>query len=100
MQERIAPMADECRAEVHVTNELGLHARPAALLAQTAQRFEAELFFSASGREANAKSILDILSLAATKGTTLLLCGRGPDAAEAVEALAALVRKQFRENGS
>lgn len=99
MQEQIEPIADECRAEVLVTNELGLHARPAALLAQTAQRFSSRLSFSASGRQADAKSILDILSLAATKGTTLLLHGQGPDAREAVEALAALVRRQFREEG-
>lgn len=99
MQEQIEPIAEECRAEVLVTNELGLHARPAALLAQTAQRFNSRLSFSASGRQADAKSILDILSLAATKGTTLLLYGQGPDAREAVEALAALVRRQFREEG-
>lgn len=93
----VASSPGEYQVELRITNELGLHARPAALLAQTAQRFDAEISFAVSGREADAKSILDILSLAATKGSTLTLRGKGPQARDAVEALALLVRRQFKE---
>ena len=79
-----------------VLNEQGLHARPAARLAQQAQQFEAEITISQNGHKVDAKSILDILTLAAGQGTNLELRAKGPDSAEAVEALAELFKNRFR----
>ena len=82
---------------VTITNDLGLHARPAALVAQTAQRFAARVSLVVAERRVDAKSILDILSLAAGKGTTLAIHGQGEDAEACVTAIADLVRGRFQE---
>ena len=83
--------------QVVITNDQGLHARPAAILAQKAQSFASEITITGSGMTIDAKSILDILSLAATKGTTLTIRGQGPDARLAVTCLAKQIRTQFKE---
>lgn len=72
---------------VVIRDELGLHARPAARLAQAAQGFESEILLYGGQGVADAKSILDILSLAAGFGSRLTLECRGEDAQEAAEAL-------------
>lgn len=68
---------------VVVRDELGLHARPAARLTEAAQRFSSRITLSLDDMTADAKSILDILSLAAGRGTSLTLRCEGPDAHEA-----------------
>jgi phosphocarrier protein len=75
---------------VIVHDELGLHARPAARLAQTSQLFQAKITLTLDGATVNAKSILDILSLAAVRGAPIVLRCRGDDATDAARALAAL----------
>lgn len=75
---------------VIVHEDLGLHARPAARLARTAGRFHAEVTLSLEGVTVDAKSILDVLCLAATRGTALLLRCQGEDAEIAARTLAAL----------
>lgn len=80
-----------------VTNSMGLHARPAAKLAQEAQKFEAEITLSADDQNVDAKSILDILSLAAAQGSELTLHGKGTDAREALEHLAGMFSAKFDE---
>ncbi len=87
----------EYEIRVTVTSELGLHARPAALVARTAQEYAAELRLVTPHQSVDAKSILDILSLAAVKGTPLTIRGKGSDAQPALEAIAGLIRAQFRE---
>lgn len=77
-------------AIIRINDELGLHARPAAKLAQTAQQFEADIKLQSADGEADAKSILEILTLAATRGTQLTLRCKGPDATEAIEAISTL----------
>ncbi|NJB68608.1 phosphocarrier protein [Desulfobaculum xiamenense] len=84
-------------AEVCVRNELGLHARPAARLAQEAQRFDAEIRLATQDQEVDAKSILDILTLAAPQGCGLTLRANGHDATEALAALIELFRTRFGE---
>ena len=91
------PAPGEYETVVLITSELGLHARPAALVAETAQKFSAEVVLVAPERRVDAKSILDILSLAAGKGTTLTVRGKGDDAEECVRTIANLVRAQFQE---
>jgi phosphocarrier protein len=70
---------------------VALHARPAGLLVRAATGFSAEVFVSANGRRANAKSILDILSLGAEGGAELVIDASGEGAAAAAEHLAGLV---------
>lgn len=91
---------DEYEATVVIMNELGMHARPAALVAQTAQLYAAEISLIAEDRQVDAKSILDILSLAAVKGTTLTVRGKGNDAKDGIKNIADLVRGQFQEGAA
>ena len=90
----------EYETTVVITNELGLHARPAALVAQAAQRFSASITLVADNRQVDAKSILDILSLAAGKGTALTVRGKGDDARDSIKTIADLVRIQFQEESA
>ncbi|MCF8085972.1 MAG: HPr family phosphocarrier protein [Desulfohalobiaceae bacterium] len=78
---------EEIRLDVSVCQDMGLHARPAAQLAREAGSFESDIYLVLDGDSADAKSVLDILSLAAVKGTRLSVVASGPDAAEAVEQL-------------
>jgi phosphocarrier protein len=79
-----------------VLNEQGLHARPAARLAQEAQKFQADISITLNGQKVDAKSILDVLTLAAGHGSNLEIRARGEDAAQAVDALADLFKNRFR----
>jgi phosphocarrier protein len=88
------------RRQVEITNSLGLHLRPADKFVKLALRYQAEIRVHYNGNEFNGKSILDLTTLAAECGTRLDLEARGPDAAQAIEALAELVSAQFYENGN
>jgi phosphocarrier protein HPr len=92
-------MGADDRAEQAVTiqNELGLHARAATKLVQLATKYPCELTISRDGNEVNGKSIMGVLMLVASKGTTITLRARGDRAAEAVAAIAALVDDKFGE---
>jgi phosphotransferase system HPr (HPr) family protein len=72
-------------------HSVALHARPAGRLVRTAAGFDAEIVVSHADRAANAKSILEILSLGAEGGSELRIAASGEDAAAAVDRLAALV---------
>ncbi|HET8843298.1 MAG TPA: HPr family phosphocarrier protein [Ktedonobacteraceae bacterium] len=82
---------------VIITNKVGLHARPAALLVQNASRFQARIQVQHGERVANAKSIIGVLKLGAGQGATLVIQADGDDAEEAVKALVELVTRQFDE---
>lgn len=82
---------------VVITNKVGLHARPAALFVQTAARFQAQIRAQNGTKSTNAKSILGVLGLGASQGTSLLLRAEGEDAAEALQALISLVERRFDE---
>ncbi|MDR2503389.1 MAG: HPr family phosphocarrier protein [Deltaproteobacteria bacterium] len=81
---------------VTVLGDWGLHARPAASLARTSQGFTAEVRLNAGDRSADAKSILDILNLAAGSRTELMLTCRGADAHEAGDAISRLFASGFK----
>jgi phosphocarrier protein len=83
--------------QVMITNKLGLHARAAAKLVHTASAFEAEIYVGTENEEVNAKSILGILTLAATKGTPLIVRANGSDEVEAVQAIVQLFADMFGE---
>lgn len=80
-----------------IVNRLGLHARAAAVLVQTAQKFRSEVHIEKDGLSVNGKSIMGILMLAAAKGTKIDVRAEGEDAAEAMRAIADLVRGGFGE---
>jgi phosphocarrier protein len=86
------------RREVQVTNPLGMHLRPAEKFVKLALQFQAEIRVHHNGNEHNGRSILELASLAAECGTRLEVEARGPDAVEAVAALADLVEAQFYED--
>jgi phosphocarrier protein HPr len=92
-------MAADERAErtLVIQNELGLHARAATKLVQTASKFPCEVTVTKDGHEVNGKSIMGVLMLVASKGTTVTLRAKGERAAEAVAAIAQLIDDKFGE---
>ena len=82
---------------VQIVNKNGLHARPAAEIVKTAARFRSEITIGRDGTDVNAKSIMGVMMLAAECGSTLLLKADGPDADDALEALAQLIANKFGE---
>lgn len=85
------------RREVVIPNRLGLHARAAARFVHTAARYESRVTASRDGRVMDGKSILGILLLGASRGTTIEIAADGKDEEEAVAALVALVESHFGE---
>lgn len=84
--------------DVAIANKLGLHARAAAKLVSLASEFTSEITVARESQQANAKSIMGVMMLAAAKGTTLRICAEGSDEAKAVDALAQLVGDRFGEH--
>lgn len=81
-----------------MNNEVGLHARPAALFVKTASRFaNTKIEVMKDGKAVNAKSILEVLTLGVSKGTTITLRAEGEGADEALRTLVALVESNFNE---
>ena len=83
--------------EVTINNEVGLHARPATFFIQKANEFKSGIWVEKDERRVNAKSLLGVLSLGITKGTTLTLLADGSDEKEAVAALSERVSGNFGE---
>ena len=82
-----------------VVNQSGLHARPASDFVQTASRFASEITIRRAGKEeeANAKSIIFLLSMGISQGTEVEIEANGPDEQEAADTLAALIASGFGE---
>jgi phosphocarrier protein len=87
----------ECRESLEIQNRLGLHARAAVLLVQTASKFDAEVLISKDGQTVSGRSIMGVMTLAATQGSTIEVIAKGPQAAEAIDAIRALVAAKFNE---
>jgi phosphocarrier protein len=90
--------AETVKADVEIINQLGLHARAAARFVEAASRFVAEVTVSNGDESVSGKSILGLMMLAAGQGTQLALVASGPDADEAIDALAELIAQRFFEN--
>ena len=87
------------QVNVEITNKLGLHARAATKLVTAANRFRSTIKIGRTTQQlVNCKSIMGIMMLAASKGTTLILDIQGPDAAEAEKSLQSLIQKRFGED--
>ena len=83
---------------VTIANKNGLHARPAAEIVKTAAKFKCDITLVREELEVNGKSIMGVMMLAAEFGSTLLLRADGPDADDAVAALATLIESKFGES--
>ncbi len=83
--------------QLEIRNKLGLHARAAALLVQTVNRFSSRVSISKDGQTADGRSIMGILTLAAVQGSKILVEASGEDAEQAIKAVEKLVNKKFNE---
>lgn len=90
-------MSTEIRRTLEIVNKLGLHARAAAKLVDLAAGFESRIRIRRDEREADAKSIMRVMMLAASKGMRIEVVAQGADATEAVDAIARLVAGRFDE---
>ncbi len=80
--------------EVKVLLNTGLQARQAALFVQEANRFNSDVYLEKENKKVNAKSIMGLMSLAISKGTTIKISADGSDEETAVDSLTALVEKE------
>ena len=83
--------------ELTICNSLGLHARAAAKLVETADRFTSEIFMEKNGHTADAKSVLSLLTLECPMGSKVTVSAEGNDCQLAIDALAELIESKFGE---
>ena len=84
--------------ELLIINKLGLHARAAAKLIGVTGRFSADIMLEKDGRAVDGKSIMSVMMLAASKGTTLKISANGEDEAAAMDAIETLINNRFDED--
>ncbi len=82
---------------VEIVNQNGIHARPAAEIVKTAGRYKSQITLIREDLEVNGKSIMGVMMLAAEFGSTVQLRADGPDAEDALNALATLIANKFGE---
>ena len=83
--------------EVVVQNQIGLHARPATFFIQRANEYKSTIWVEKDERRVSAKSLLGVLSLGITRGTSITLLAEGSDEETAINALVALINSNFEE---
>lgn len=91
-------VANVVKKEIEIINELGLHARPAAMFVKLANEFSCEITVEKGQEQVNGKSIMGIMMLAAGKGSKIIVTAEGPDAQEAVEEIEKLIQSKFGED--
>ena len=84
--------------EVIIKNRAGIHARPAAMLVQTANEYSCNIYLEKDGDQVNGKSIMGIITLGAAYNSTLNIIAEGEDEEEAVNAIARLFETKFEED--
>lgn len=89
--------AGEHSATLRIENELGIHARPAALIVKTSNRFESEIMLEKDGNSVSGKSIIGLLTIEGNPGSSVKVTATGEDAIEAVKALKDLFEQKFFE---
>jgi phosphocarrier protein HPr len=90
-------MADKLSARVIIPNKRGLHARASAKVVEASARFQSDIHIIKDGQEVNGRSIMGLMMLAASIGSEVEITAEGPDAAEAMKAILALVEAKFGE---
>ena len=83
--------------QVEVINTLGIHARPSSMIVKTAQQYKSAVTIIKSGAEADAKSIMSVMMLAATCGSVVTIRASGEDEQSALDAVASLFSRKFDE---
>ncbi len=91
-------MSERVARTLTIVNEKGLHARASARLVEVVESFDADAEVRRDGMSASGDSIMGLLMLAASKGTTIEVETRGPEAADLAEALTVLVADRFGED--
>lgn len=84
--------------ELTVSNKMGIHARPAAMIVRLANRFSADILVEKDGEQVNGKSIMGLMMLAAGSGSRLRLIATGNDADKLLEEMKALFERKFEES--
>src|SRR5213079_3451054 len=84
--------------DFHISNKLGIHARPAAMFVKTANRFACDIFVEKDGEKVNGKSIMGLMMLAAGPGSKLTIHAEGSDASQAIGELEKLLKRKFDED--
>lgn len=87
----------DSRATFEIVNRLGMHARAATKLVQTASRFRSDVQIEKDGHVANAKSVMGVLLLCGHQGSKITVSARGEDASDAVTAIGELIADRFGE---
>ncbi|MET0339710.1 MAG: HPr family phosphocarrier protein [Polyangiales bacterium] len=87
----------DVRATFEIVNKLGMHARAATKLVQTASRYRCDVQLEKDGHVANAKSVMGVLLLCGHQGSKITVSARGEDAADAVDAIGTLIADRFGE---
>ena len=90
-------MSTKASAEYTVGNQLGLHVRAAAMVVRTMTPFSSKVSIPAGGSTADARSVLDLLTLSASKGTKIFVEAEGDDAEAALAKLGDLIGRNFAE---
>lgn len=81
-----------------IENELGIHARPAALIVKTSNNFNAEIVLEKDGNTVSGKSIIGLLTIEGNPGSQIKITATGVDAIDAIEALEELFERKFFED--
>ena len=92
------PPVERLENEIVITNQFGLHMRPAAMLARLANRFHSNIWVTKDGVEVDGKRVMSLISLAAGAGAELRSRIEGADAAQAMRALERLIQSRFDED--
>jgi phosphocarrier protein len=92
-----AGQADDCAADLLITNKRGLHARASAKFVQLVEEYDAEITVSKDNHTVGGTSIMGLMMLAASPGTTIHVIARGRQGREALAAITALVNAKFNE---
>lgn len=85
------------KEKIEIINKLGLHARASTKLTKTASQYNSNIWIIRNGKRVDAKSIMGVMMLAASKGSIIELEAEGSDEAEAIEALKLLINNYFDE---
>ena len=85
------------RKSVKILNKAGIHVRPAAQIAELSNKFQSDILFIKDGIEVNAKSIMELLTLAAGEEAEIIIKAEGKDEVEALDALEKLINSKFSE---
>ncbi len=85
------------KKDVTITNNIGLHARPATFFIQKANTYKSSIWIEKDDRKVNAKSLLGVLSMGIAKGMTVTLIADGQDESDAIDGLVELIQTGFAE---